>query len=386
MNTSINDIKIDFWARIPDELKLAIELSAPQKRAMRLQDLGSINQTFLLELIDRHRLLPVLSDLEIDLDLLSLPLLKQKLIAHKQKALLQTSEILRIVKSFNSAHVRVLTMKGPVMAQQLYNDITQRLSRDIDLLVQEKDLGICHTILQGLNYIPMFDFTARQLQYEINHSQHLKYYNHDLKILVELHWRFFMHKYLYPIAMPEVFTRSVNVCVASFELNTLCQEDLIFYLCLHGGYHSWFRLHWLRDIANLLHLQNTNWHEVIRKAKNYGIENSVLEAVILSHIIYNTEIPEELKNQVKSSSIWFIRQSLEAMLQRPYAESNRTFHNIVNKTRLVFHLRKSVRHRLSIWPVFNTRSSDWRRIKLPDQFFFLYFFLHPFLWFFRQKK
>ncbi len=136
-----NNLSLDL-TRVPKELKLLLEIitdeNAPNlKKFMNEEE--DIDWGLFKELAIHHRLFPLLvgklkkmesqyipRDLFQDLD---------QLYKHNTFRMLHlTREMEMICKSFNDNQIQSLVLKGPVLAADLYGDLSLRTSADLDIL------------------------------------------------------------------------------------------------------------------------------------------------------------------------------------------------------------------------------------------------------------
>ena len=71
--------------------------------------------------------------------------------------------------------------------------------------------------------------------------------------------------------MKGLWRRLVPVSYAGATIKSLPLEDLIIYLCMHGSRHSWERLAWICDVAELVRLNpDTDWNKLLDQAASLG--------------------------------------------------------------------------------------------------------------------
>jgi len=91
----------------------------------------------------------------------------------------------RVIAALTDAGVRVLPLKGPLLAERIYGELEARVSADIDLLVDRADLAPAIEALERLGYRSPFETDMRQRKPEV----------HELLRSaaglpeIELHWR-----------------------------------------------------------------------------------------------------------------------------------------------------------------------------------------------------
>src|SRR5690242_3367237 len=66
--------------------------------------------------------------------------LKVQQLLNQQRMLLLASETFQVIEELNNAGIQSVSLKGPILSWQLYNDFALRSSRDIDILVQWTDV------------------------------------------------------------------------------------------------------------------------------------------------------------------------------------------------------------------------------------------------------
>ena len=209
----------------------------------------------------------------------------------------------------------------------------------------------------------------------------MNYLQHETNRLVEVHWRLFANRYLYPYSTADLFDKAQTYPIAGKEILTLHPDDMILYSCLHGSGHLWFRLHWLKDLSQIILNNNTDWQKIISGSK--GAECSIEASLLLSNIIYDTPVLVERYNK---QSLKLVRMSLKSIASKAYSSDVRGLKSIMANKHKELLLRRTVRYRISVFSLFITRFSDWTVVSLPDSLFFLYPILHPFIWLFRKKK
>jgi len=81
------------------------------------------------------------------------------------QALTFVSRLLEILDRFESEGIEARPLKGPVLAQSLYGDVSQRQMRDLDILVGQGDMIRTLEVLQLMGYklkFPDRSLSARQ--------------------------------------------------------------------------------------------------------------------------------------------------------------------------------------------------------------------------------
>lgn len=342
---------------------------------------------------ERHRLLPIFYNNirkidEIDLTQFS-PVLKQKVLAQTQHALTLAMEGVRVSEVLNYNGIRSVVLKGSFLSQQLYSNPGLRPSKDIDILVHESNIDSTNEILLSEGYkriYPAFELTPRQKRYYQTHKNQYAYRNVKTGALLELHWRIFSSKPLFNVTSEILFDNAITLNFGGKSVNVLSPEHNFTFLCLHGSIHQWFRLLWLRDITQLLSLDDNYLDIALRQSKNDGTERVILQALTLSKLFFNyPELPIVKQPKVVQD---ITQQACSAIIE----DESKTLTKKISRLRIPFYkmkLRKELKYKLSCWTILHPNFSDWNTVKLNDRFFFLYFLLRPFTWFvkvYRKKE
>ena len=99
-----------------------------------------------------------------------------------------SGEMERLNKMFFNKNVRTLYIKGPVLAHELYGDISHRTSSDLDILITMRDLEKTENLLLAEGYIKD-DYIESVLNDWKWRHHHVSYYHPQKKVKVEVHWR-----------------------------------------------------------------------------------------------------------------------------------------------------------------------------------------------------
>ena len=115
--------------------------------------------------------------------------------AHTVRSMQLTAELLQILDRLKGQGIRALAFKGPVLAQQLYEQPFRREFLDLDILVPAEAVGRVIALLGADGFEAQFELTSGQLtRFQKNWSE-MGLYNRATNILVEIHWRLFPPDY-----------------------------------------------------------------------------------------------------------------------------------------------------------------------------------------------
>lgn len=351
-----------------------------------------MNWNLVVEMAIRHRVYPIvypkLAQIK-EIPASTLARLKQQVDNNKFKTLQLAHESVKLVKQLEQRNVQSLIIKGLPLALQVYVDITLRPCKDIDLVVNPKDLAVCCETLESLGYArisPAFELTPWRLKYYIKNFREYIYVNKTTGVCIEPHW-----KVDYFSATVPLFTHRQYLSFYKQDLPVMSNEDNFIYLVLHGAIHCYWRLRWLNDIAQILKQGlSINWQVVQNNAKAQGVLPIVHQGIILAHQLLHAPIPTILESGVDKDKK---AHKLARMAQKFIYSNSYTFEgNIRHPLFYVYRYYSysilpnwSSRFKFMFADVFKIERTI-ATVNLPDNIAYLYYLIHPFLFFSRLFK
>ena len=341
----------------------------------------------LILLCERHKLIPIfyhslkefsnIKGIEIPLTL------KEKFTSQTQNVLKLAGEGVRISEAFSNERVPVIMLKGAFLSERLYSNLALRPSRDIDILVNPSNIDIANEILMSSGYkrvYPDFELSRKQKQFYQKYKNQYAYRNLKNGTLVELHWRLFSSNHLFKVPIDDIFNESRELVVASKPVRVLSARHEFQHLSIHGSMHQWFRLLWLRDYAQLICNEADGINEAIAYSKKYGTERSIEQAVRLSNLFFGSPLPNSLTTVSRK-----VHSLIDTAEKAIICDEQRTLSRKISRLRIPFYkmkIARGFRYKISCWTLLYPSFDEWKSVKFPDRFFFLYFLLRPFLWFY----
>jgi hypothetical protein len=94
--------------------------------------------------------------------------------------------------------------------------------------------------------------------------------------MVELHWKLVPRYLSFDLPFTILRERATTITLASKEIPTLCDEDALLVLCVHGAKHLWGRLQWVCDIAEFIRAKpDLDRDALMNRARSLGAERIV---------------------------------------------------------------------------------------------------------------
>lgn len=294
-----------------------------------------------------------------------------------------SGEMARIGKLLAKSNIRSLFLKGPVLAEDLYGDISLRTSRDLDFLVPMKQLSEVETLLLGLGYVKDEDFESILGDWKWR-EHHLTFNHPDSKIKLEVHWRLGPGPSTEP-DFDELWQHARTSKLIGPDVHYLGKEDLFQFLTTHGARHGWSRLRWLLDIKHLL-LQQPDPAVLAKLLKRYNCEAVAGQTLILAANLLEAPVDPGLSaladkpkaRRLAQLALFYIARMVNLNDPPLAPEVERHYKYYQPAILTVWH--KFLYAAGFLYPY----AADARTLPLPKPLHVLYFPLRPFLWTWRK--
>ena len=348
-----------------------------QIRGSHIQQLlaAGIAAQELLTLAEQHGLLPQLyerlsahaSSLPDDF----LPCLRTRFERNVRQTLFLTQLLGTVLDAFDHHRIEALVLKGPALAEMLYDDVGLRQFSDIDLLVHPADVQRCKLALKGTGYAPTLELTPKEERANIASGYEYVFDGTEHKSIIELQWRILPRFYAVDFDTEHLFHRAETMDVCGRRLKTITGEDLLLVLCVHAAKHLWQRIAWIRDIAELARTRTIDWERVKTEAKQLGIQRIVAITFYLAQELLGYAMPAAVQ-------VFWKDDAAGRCLRNEILKGIWEGREIGTESPAYFRLMVRVRERHSdrvrfLWRLAMTPTiTEWRMIKLPAALFPVY--------------
>lgn len=383
------DFQLDL-SSFPVELTALLSIISEKEDSLlvtHLRRFSDINWGQFIRLVMHHRLYPI-----VYLKLKKLDGVPSHVIQalHREyqintfQMLQLSGEMEQVCKWLSQHNVRALLLKGPVLAADLYGDISLRASRDLDMLIPVDDLDKVDELLVRLGY-ESDHFTPTILNEWKWRQYHRTYYHASRKITIEIHWRL-SHGPSKEPTFQSLWDRRRTSPLTSNPVFFLGREDLFLYLVCHGARHGWFRLRWLLDIHYFIR-QKIDMDKLRSLMGEYQCPQLVGQTLLLASGLLNTPIPGDMEmlaygkrsRRFAQHSLVYIQEIVDLHNNPP--ERLDRLHQ-----RYLFSIKTFQQKFLFIISFLYPYQEDALTLRLPKKLHVLYFPLRPFLWIWRKTK
>ncbi len=368
-------------SRVEHEILFAVARRAPAAKLRQLLS-EDVDWEYLFATASYHGLIPLLHKhvhaTAADLTPIQiLSRLKLQSVSNTQNVLHLVGKQLKIHALFHDNRIPIAIFKGSVLAQMAYGEISLRQAGDIDVLISRMDFYRARRLLESLGYQMTPALTEMQLNSHLASHCEIQFVRDDWFTVVDLHWALAPKNFVFKLETDDVMSRLQRVPVAGTEIETLCTEDLILYLSMHGAKHLWRAVEWTSSLGELIRsAESIAWGTVIQRAeKAHATRMLALGLRLVEGIVSDVKISAEVLRAVDSSEL--MKRTAEQLVTRIFeiwgpADSTET--NLYN---LKIMDRKRDVIASALRAIFVPTISDWSALKLPPSLHSLYYAYRP---------
>lgn len=271
-----------------------------------------------------------------------------------------TGELFRVLDALQESNIPALPLKGPVLAQLLYDDAGGRQLADLDILVSRADALRAVEVAFSLGYQTTRDATLRFPKHTLKHGYDYQLLHRITGHQLEVHWAALPSRGLDPIETDRAFEAIVQVPICGRLVPFFNPETLCLVLCAHGSKHLWSPLKNLVDLARLLDVYpKLDWDEVFRRAERTRSRRVVQFALSTLHSLLHVELPVILRERVANGPALSRIRCLPRQLLRENREPS-GWEQVVSHFELGERMRDRVASCLKI--LFVPTSTDWESL------------------------
>jgi len=312
--------------------------------------LDGIDTEIFLDLLRRHRLIPIAHAI--------LPLLvdderegwKNMIRNQVIRSLQYTSVLEALVRELRKMGLECIALKGPSLAQSLYGDVTKRQYRDLDILIKRSEIKLAVEAAKKLGfsqYYPKPGLSTKKLNLYFRSRKEIGMINGRNGIIIEIHTGLYFHHLLKESEAGILYESLENIEINGTSIRCMSLENTFLYLTYHGGWHLYFRLFWLRDVAFAISQWDMDHQRILSRSKQLGIDRLLGLSLLLIEDLFQVTIPREYHDYLNSNSL--ILNRLKSICSFIYSWSEKPNFK-VKLLRLVFFLsvKRGLKYRISV--------------------------------------
>ena len=296
--------------------------------------------------------------------------------ANAFRCLQLSAQLVSILRAFESDGIEAMPFKGPLLALLVYGNLSLRQFEDLDILVRRDDVERARRALSGIGFAPVIPYNDDQrasLQLSGHHEQLI---DSSSGTTVELHWLLNNRAFSRDVVEREWWENQQSVTIGGFAARTLGQENLLLYLCMHGGKHEWARLGWLSDLAHTLRAYpNVDWNEIWRRGRETGSTRMLAVGVGLVRALFSDRslTDSAFRNRPTDTKA----EALVALLSARLRRGEQSDHPVDIGVQLQMRDRLRDRLRYTWHVVAAPHAADVGILKLPRRLHRAYYVMRP---------
>ena len=293
--------------------------------------------------------------------------------------LLMTGCLIRVLSLLEEHEIPAMAFKGPVLNTLLYGDSGLRSFCDIDVLIQRKHLPLAVKILTGQDFIPPFSLNEQQL-HKLSKTDNEFPLVQTNGVSLDLQWEVTGGYFPLEMTFDTLYEKHQIIEIGGNTIPTFSDEDLLFYLCVHGNQHTWKQLDHVCCVATLIeNSPDIDWDAVFLTASKYYGLRMLCIGLLLAQDLFDITIPEifSIRLQEDPRTIELAQQISLNLLSSTQSPSGSVSHRFMK-----YHLLSmdnpflTIRYALRLF--FIPTRYDWQRHPLPACLSFLHYLIRPF--------
>jgi hypothetical protein len=218
----------------------------------------------------------------------------------------RTAQLVELLALLTRHGIRALSFKGPTLAVDTYGHLGRRLSSDLDILVERSELPRVYELMIADGYVqpPRRRRRASSLLrglYPAAGRDETLWPGHRARVAVDVHVAFAYWTLGMRLRIGELLDRSVTCDLAGHPVRTLCPEDLLLVLTIHGMMHGWGVLRFVSDIDAVAE-RVTDWQAVVDRARAARMLRPFRVAVLLASRLMHAALPRSIVERAEQDN------------------------------------------------------------------------------------
>ena len=202
-----------------------------------------------------------------------------------------TNSAVRLHDVLDHAGVPHAFVKGPIVAELHHREPCERAYVDLDVLVPPEVLGESVRVLSKAG----FTVTTRNWKLLLQEMPGEMSLEDPDGVPIDLHWSLINTKRgraLRRLETASLLSHVRDVEVQAAWLPTLDRTDTLIHLCVHAADSGGDRLLWPFDIHCAIAAEEQDWHEVVRRARQYRVSGQVALMCERARRAFGTVVPD----------------------------------------------------------------------------------------------
>jgi hypothetical protein len=300
--------------------------------------------------------------------------------------LFKLEEVLKLHNALNEAGVSNIPYKGVILSHFLFDDFITRETADIDFLIEPPQFSQAQNVLNKRGYASAYQYDSKFEKQMLRSDIEMLFSRQtDAGLLkVELHWLITHRMFDIPLPLSKLLKNTQPATIANREVNIPSIHDHALALLIHHGVNDlWRSLRHVIDIAAVVskYGDSIDWGEMARDARRYNVTHTSCVGFRLCADVLGIEAPLPFVKHETTLRV------MDFMLRFPPGNWKKLSKENI---KLQLALRDSFFDKFRV-AAFYVRTAfvpnirDIEAVTLPKPLYFLYYFIKPLLFAFRQR-
>jgi len=222
-----------------------------------------------------------------------------------------SAELENVMSKFSQHGIATITLKGAVLAEQLYGNPGLRPMVDMDILVKPEEIPLASSLLLEMGYKQ----SVPSLGWDHHFHEAPFYKQAQFPLFIELHWNLDDTK-LVAVPQEEIWRRAQPLQIQGVTTRGLSPEDNLLFLSNHLIKQENHLLKSLCDITELIKKYDDvlDWSYIVQSAHSWGIKTSVYYCLKRSKELLGAPVHTSIIKALKPG-VWR-RWALELLISK----------------------------------------------------------------------
>lgn len=283
-----------------------------------------------------------------------------------QVQLRSLADLAEVVPVLGGLGVPWAVVKGPVLAEVVYDRSITRSYIDLDVLVHRSTLPDVLDALEASGaWVRDRNWTLVRSGMRGELTMGLRYGS-----ALDLHWHLFNEprvRRAFSVSIEELLARTRDVWVNGTRTPTLDPSDTLVHIAAHASLAGGNRLVWFKDLQQLIEHDAPDWDAVIRRSRASGLALLVATMLERSRRIFYADVPSNVLQALAPRFGWRAVVGLAGRL----SPAERSFDRLLSTRTVVAATRRSTPASAAelaravavevVKPLFTEPGHPWRR-------------------------
>jgi len=206
-----------------------------------------------------------------------------------------------ILELLKKNEITAVPFKGPVLAQNVFGDVTLRRYLDLDIFISKKDAVKAVDVLMQKGFMPEKGTLpgGKGKKAYLEKLVAISLVHPKMHLSIDLQWDISNRFSNMPIVLEDVETRIEQVVLNKKNVPNLPPEELLCYFCLHGTKHRWLILDLVCCVSELIRVRkNINWGYTLEYANRIHCRRVLLLGLFLARDLLGVNLPDYIDQMI----------------------------------------------------------------------------------------